>query len=430
MKLLYIIVFAFITIAAQSQDMQLQECIDYALQNRIEIKKYENNIVQSEQNVKYSKYSLLPSASIEAGHTFNGAKEGEYPAFQTANYSLNSQMIIFDGMQSIIKIRQSSLLNKRNKTELEILRDNVKIEVIQAYYELLIANENKQIIVRSLEKIDKQVQIIQEMVNEGKISVIDLYEIKAQNEKERKNLFQAELNRKKAYSALKKAINYPVNSDLQIADSSNLNMTYPTLSIDDAYNLALETLPQIRLSIQDSIYAHNNISIIKGQYLPYLTTTSSMLSSYSEMSISPSNESDYNFSSQFEDNFAHQLGFSLIIPLYNRHNVKQKVFESKIQLDNIILEKENIENKIYREIETLITTIQLQNNKINALQEELRLYTQVFEMRKEQYSLGSLSINDYLLSENNKTNTELEIIIEKYNLLLNIKLFDLYLGKI
>ncbi|MFQ3579827.1 MAG: TolC family protein, partial [Bacteroidales bacterium] len=241
MKLLLILSFIFINIVAQSQNFKLQKCIDYALQNRIELKKSDNYILLSRQNVTYSKYNLLPSVNIEAGHQYNYAKDflendGNYSLYQTGNYSLNSQLVIFDGMQTILKIKQNALLNEMSITELEIVKQDIKREVIYAYYELLLAIENNRIVLYSLENISKQIQIIQEMVSQGKISVIDLYEIKARYKSVHSNLLQTEINIKKANILLKKAMNFPLDSILRIDIlKNNIQPTLNHLSIKHYY---------------------------------------------------------------------------------------------------------------------------------------------------------------------------------------------------
>ena len=436
MRLLCILLFIFINIVAQCQNYNLQKCIDYAIQNRIELKKSDNYILLSQQNVTYSKYNLLPSVNIEAGHQYNYAKDflendGNYSSCQAGNYSLNSQLVIFDGMQTILKIKQNALLNEMSITELEVVKQDIKKEVIYAYYELLLAIENNRIVLYSLENISKQIQIIQEMVSQGKISVIDLYEIKARYKNVQSNLLQTEINIKKANIFLKKAINFPLDSILQIdIVKDNIQPILNNLNIKDYYSKVLETSPQIERATKDSIFHKENLSIIKGQYYPYLTTNASLHSSYSYISVNPSGVTNYTFNTQFKDNFAYQLGFSLVIPIYSRHSVNQKLFEGNIKLENSILDKQIIENKIYRDIEILFETIEAQKKKINSLNEEVKLYTEIYEMRTEQYKSGKLSINDYLISESKKINAELELSLENYTLLLNISLFELYLGTI
>src|SRR5690606_1411747 len=156
-------------------------------------------------------------------------------------------------------------------------------------YELLLAIENNRIILYSLENISKQIQIIQEMVSQGKISVIDLYEIKARYKSVHSNLLQTEINIKKANVLLKKAMNFPLDSIFEIdIIKDNTKLTMNDLNIKDYCNKILETSPQIQRAIQDSIFHKENLSIIKSHYYPYLTTNASLYSSYSDVAVSSS----------------------------------------------------------------------------------------------------------------------------------------------
>ena len=53
----------------------------------------------------------------------------------------------------------------------------------------------------------------------------------------------------------------------------------------------------------------------------------------------------------------------------------------------------------------------------------------VYEMRREQYRYGTLSIADLLIAENNMRNAEIEWLYAKYSLQYNMALVEFYSGK-
>ncbi len=84
---------------------------------------------------------------------------------------------------------------------------------------------------------------------------------------------------------------------------------------------------------------------------------------------------------------------------------------------------------IYFEIEQLCnTTVRCQEN-YSTIEKRLEYCSEIYEMRKEQFQHGVLSITDYLIAENKRKNVELLLTYEKYYLLMNLKLIDHYLGK-
>ena len=63
-KIILILLFAVnVAVFGQSSNWSLQDCIDYAIQNNITIKKAEINKKTSELNLQQSKYNKLPSVS-------------------------------------------------------------------------------------------------------------------------------------------------------------------------------------------------------------------------------------------------------------------------------------------------------------------------------------------------------------------------------
>lgn len=127
---------------------------------------------------------------------------------------------------------------------------------------------------------------------------------------------------------------------------------------------------------------------------------------------------------------AKRLGVSLIIPIYCKNVYRKRVFDEKTRLDNVSLDKNLYGYRIYHEINNLLTTLNNQQERLKVLRNRRNLTRKVLEMRVEQYKMGTLAVNDYLLAKQKKVNADLALSIESYSFSLNMKLLDLYLGKI
>lgn len=421
-----------------SQDWTLDKCLDYAFSHRIELKKQKNALSYYESSFKYSKYELLPSVAGEMNYGFTGNKQydtekGTYDKNnnQAGALTLSSNIVLFDGFQTINKIKQSKILIARNKTYTESIRNTIKLEVLQVYFEVLSAKENIRISEASISSTQEQINFIKIAVEEGRTSEIDLLEVKAQLEKEKSYFIDATKQYEQSVIKLKKAINF---TDTAVFELNNLlisTLIEKEVDINSIYLQAITLLPEFKMAEYDSLYWNYAIKQIKGQYQPYLTGNGYISSSYNKNAVNYSvpNET-YKLNNQLDNNFNHGLGVSLIIPIYSKHRIKSQLIEKEQQLNDINLEKEQLYKDIYFEIEQICKETRKKQENIQTIEKCLEYYSKIYEMRTEQYKHGVISIIDLLIADTNKKNTELQLSFAKYSLLYSLKIIEFYSGKI
>jgi len=422
-----------------SQNMTLENCIENAFMNRVELKKQENQQSYYQNNYQYSKYELLPSVNSRMDFNFTGKKsydqnEGGYRFKNNENgqWNISANLVLFNGFQTINKIKQSKTLIARNNTYTQSIKNNIKLEVIQAYYSLLMAQENIIIITKqAIEVTNQQIAYIQIAVDGGKTSEIGLLEVKAQLEKEKSYYISSIKELEVSQIKLKKSINYTDTNSFEIRSVFLKNLISKTLNADSIYFLAINQLPEFKMATYDSLYWQYAIKQIKAQYMPYLTGNASVATSYNRRAIDFSDiNSTYRANNQLENNLNNNIGLSLIIPIYSKHKTKIQQLEKEKQLQEVNLDKEQLYIDIYFEIDQLCKETQRQQEKIKTIEKRLEYYTTIYSMRAEQYKQGVLSINDLLIADTNKKKTELNLSYEKYTLLYKLKIIDFYSGKI
>jgi outer membrane protein len=422
-KNLFIIAFLFEYFFIQAQTYSLFDCINYAYNHRIELQKQETAQNYYYQHYKYSKYGLLPSLNMQTD--FQNSYNRENRLAQSGVAELTGKLILFDGFQTFNSLKQSKLLTERNKTYTEKIRNDIRMEITEIYFGILLAMENSKIFQNSIESTKKQIIKISESVKAGRISNIDLLEMQAQSEKERSSLIATNKQFGQHIIRLKRAMNYNEKDTFII---SSAPMDY--LLFDDRTNLenlflsAISTLPEFQLAKQDSLFAVYDIKRIKGQYAPYLTLFGNLSSQYQKL---PSFENK-KILTQMEDNWTKTMGISFVIPIYNRHEIKKQQLEKEKQLSDILLDNGQLHHDVYFEIEKINHEIMQSQKNIQSLEKRLEYYRQIHTMRMEQYHHGVLSITDLLIAENNARNAESELAYEKYNLLYNKVLIYFYCG--
>ncbi len=432
-----IVIFTIIACFASNllaQSLSLDDCIKYAFQNRVELKKQQNSIRASQKQFEYSKYELLPLVNTRSNYGWNAQKdlntetsEWEKSNTQNGSISLYTELMLFNGLSSLNKIKQSKIMFARNKSYFEAVKNTIKLEVIQAYFELLMAKENQLIAEASIHSITEQVLLINEAVKIGKTSEIDLLEIKAQQAKEQSYLVRADKQYELSIIKLKKATNY--KRDLSIVVYTNINaLITSVVDIDSVFYQAIEILPEFKMAKQDSLYQNSAIKILKAQYLPVVSFSNNLSSQYLKSANLKGNS--YNFNNQINNNIVNTIGLSVSIPIYSKQRVKKQKLELDRKLYDIIVDNKQLFNDIYFEIEQLCIETNNRQENLKLLEKRFNYYSEIYEMRKTQYHHGTLSITELMIAEKNRKDAELQIAYERYNLQFNLKMVEFYKGKI
>lgn len=399
-------------IFAYSQTYTLADCINYAYAHRTELQKQETAQHYYNKNYTCSKFGLLPSVNGNANYQFISDRKNQFT--QSATAELASELILFNGFQLFNSIKQSKLSKTRNKTYTEKIRNDIKLEITEIYYSLLLAQENSKIFENSIQSAEQQISLINEAVKAGRTSGIDLLEMQAQLEKERSNKISLVKQYERDFIRLKKAMNYTEENALKLP-STEVYAEVEIPQVNELFLSAIATLPEFQLARQDSLFAVYDLKRVKGQYSPYLSLLSSLSTQYQKLPAVKNG----NIGNQLDDNFTKTAGISLSIPIYSRHEIRRQQIEKEQQFSYVNLDNKQLYQDIYFEIERIWQEIIQNRENLETAGNRFDFCKQIYEIRFEQYRHGTLSITNLLIAENNMKNAEIELIYAKYNLQYN-----------
>ena len=144
-KIILILLFAVnVAVFGQSSKWSLQDCIDYAIQNNITIKKAEINKKTSELNLQQSKYNKLPSVSGSTSLSLlNGSSVD--PVTSTFNsqlttsnsFNVSSSLTLYQGNQLNLNIEKNKILVDQNDLYLKEASNNITLSIIESYMQAL-----------------------------------------------------------------------------------------------------------------------------------------------------------------------------------------------------------------------------------------------------------------------------------------------------
>ena len=158
-------------IVSGQNEWSLDRCINYALDNNIEIKQQQLAVEQGRNNILQSKLSLLPSVNGSLNHSMNWGKSVNVQDLQimttlaqSTSASLSASMPLFSGLTNLRSIESNRIQLQISEQQVESLKDNITVQVTQAYLELLLAIEIEKVANESFKSVEAQAERTKTMV--------------------------------------------------------------------------------------------------------------------------------------------------------------------------------------------------------------------------------------------------------------------------
>ncbi len=348
-----ITILTFTSLKGQ-QIWTLEDCINYAIDNNITVKRQELSAEITEENYNQSKINLLPNLNIRGEHYYNAGKAINYETYQYVNENfqggsvyLSSEVNLFNGLQNFNNIKKSKLDLMVQLENVEKAKNDITLNITTAYLQILL---NKELVDNAKEQLEvtlEQVDKTKKLVDIGNAAKGDLLQIQAQAAIERADLTNKKNDLRIAYLDLTQLLNLESTEGFEIEFPEIPDITSEeNYNVVEVYDNALEILPEIegaRLQVESS---KKNLAISKGQSSPTLSAGYQYGSRYNELTnkiedatiilsesptgVTESGENifnymtrniyanDYPYINQINDNANHMLYVSLRIPIFNR----------------------------------------------------------------------------------------------------------------
>ena len=431
----YVIATLIALPATAQHQWSLRECCDYAVEHSIPIKQQENQRRQQEIQLSNSKNSRLPDLSASLNQNFSFGRgltaDNTYTNTNTSSTSLQlgASMPLFTGFQIPNQIKLNQLNLESATADLEKAKNDIRMQVAQAYVQILYDMEISDVAHRQIEIDSMQVERLQAFVANGKASESELSQQRATLANSHLVATQADNNMRLAILSLTQLLELPTPDGFsvvrpELADvSADIAASIP--SPDIIYAEALGIKPEIaaqQLKLKGTEY---NIKIARAGYYPTLSLSGGLGTNYYTTSGFKSD----NFSTQLKNNFSQYIGLNLNIPIFNRFQTRNSIRTAKIGRENQQLQLDNTKKTLYQEIQKVYY------NALNALSKEqssleaVKSTQTAFNLMQAKYENGKATITEFNESKNTYLKSESDLVQARYEHLYQQALIDFYRGQ-
>ena len=417
------------SLGAQERPWTLQNCIDHALENNINVRRSEISVEQREIDLNNAENNRLPDLSAGTSQNFSFGRgltaDNTYANTNTTStsFSLGSSLSLFQGFRVRNNIELSKLNLQAATADLEKVRDDIRVAVAQAYVQVLYNSEIAAVAQRQVAIDEQQVARLESMVENGKASGAEVAAQQATLAQSRLSAVQAENNYRMALLDLSQLLELESPEGFSIVAPS-VEELEPSLLPDpeDIYAEAAEHKASVLAEKLRVAYAAKNIDLAKGSFLPSLSLSGGLGTNY----YTSSGYSHASFGNQLKNNFSQYVSLSLNVPIFSRFNTRNSVRNARLSHDTQQLQLENTRKSLYKEIQQAYYNAVGAQSKLISSAEAARSAEEAFELMEAKYENGKASITEFNESKNRYLSAASNLLQARYENLYQTQLLEFY----
>jgi outer membrane protein len=453
------------TLTAQGQKLTLQQCVETGIANNLDVLQSDLQAQSDEIDYKQAKLNMLPSLNGNASYGKNTGRSidpftNTY-INQNNNYSslgIGSGVTLFSGLRLQNIIQQNKLTYEASKMTLQQRKDNVTLNIILAYLQVLNSEDILTQARNQFELTKNQIDRLDILNKEGAIPPSQFFDVKGQFAGDQLSIINAQSGVETAKITLCQFMNIPYdkNMSLERLDETSFGDKYADTP-DKIYETALHQFAQIKATGYSTLSAEKAVKVARGGLFPTLSLNGGIRTNYSNTATTATlinttdvPSADYvivngnqtpvirkqnNFSTsgipyfdQLNNNRNSGVSLDLRIPIFNSFQQRNNIRLAKLTLKNNELIEKTTKTQLQQSIEQSYINMTAASERYKALLEQVDAYTESFRAAEIRFNAGVGNSIDYLTAKNNLDRSNINLINAKYDYVLRTKILDYYKG--
>jgi len=436
--LCFLLMLGFIPAKAQKV-WSLQECISYAIENNLQIKRQGLNVQYTRNNYNQSYFNALPNLNGQVNKDYSSGQTYDYfdseyqnNDYWSSNYGISSNVLLFGGFQTINGILKSKYDFLKSQSDLQKSKNDISLQLALGYLQVLFTRELVDVSKSKLEVTSMQVERTKKMLDVGNVAQGEYLQIKAQESNDKTSFINAQNNLDIAFLDLTQLLDLDSVGGFDVLIPSNIEVELlsPLEPVQDIFAKALVAMPEIKSAEFALKSSEKQLSIAWGQLSPSVSMGGSLGTFHSQQAVNPvDQEADYPVKQQLKDYYNKQVSFGLSIPLFNRLQVKNSISNSKLQVNDYKLQLDQAKMALYKEVQQAHADASAAREKYYSSVEAVKYNEEAFKYTSQKLEVGLVNSVDYNIAQNNLISAKSSMLQAKYEYIFKLKILDLYMDK-
>lgn len=408
-----------------SKTWTLQECLDYAYQNNIQVRQSRNNQLSGIEDTKQAKAVLFPSlvASTTQSYTNYPSSEVTDNNSYTGTYGITAGMTIFEGGKLRTEVKRQKVQNQMDALSVEESVNDIRIAIVQAYMQCLYAADAVRINRSTAEASKAQRDRAEEMLRAGSISRVDFAQLQSQYSSDEYQVVVASSTLDNYKLQLKQLLELDIMEEMNpaVPGVKEENVLKALPSKDEVYATALKVMPQIRRGELGIEAAKLEEKSARAGFFPSISLSASVGTGHMS-------NNDFESGSQIWNRFNENVGLTLNIPIFSNRKNRTAVNKAKIALNDSYLEWTSLQKELLRNVESAyLDAVSAQAQYLSAREKE-KYARESYELTSEQFRVGVKNTVELITAQNEYSAAQQQVLQAKYLTLLSIELLNIYQG--
>ena len=444
----------------------LEDCIQYAMENNIQIKQAVLTTEYNENLLKQSKLGQIPSLNGNANYNYSWGRALDQTTYQftdnqqihSISMGLSSRANLFNGLQVRNTILQNEINLMASYQDVEKVKNDISLNIAAAYLTIMFNQELVAVSKSQLETTGQQVERTKKLVDAGKLARGTYLEIQAQYASEELNVVNAENQLSISLLNLQQILDLPIDTafSVLIPELENPDQTPLVIDAMDVYQTAEQLMPEIKSAMLNLESAEKGLAIAKGARSPQLYFSANYNSGYSDIreqvvDVGPPTQiplgetvsgegvvsypqempiyGAYPFFEQLRDNTSAGIGLGISVPIFNGWSVNTSIANARIQHENAKLQLQSQKLALYAIIQQSYADALASLKKFKATQQALVSMEESFKYTETRFEVGLVNTVDYNMAKNQLIATQSDLLQAKYDFIFKTKILQFYQGQ-
>jgi len=466
------LVMATTGLQAQLQDttgevLTLQQCIEIALKNNNNIQRSQVTSDIAKANWQGAKGYMLPTLNADGTNGINNGRSIDpytntyaNQSIKFANYGLTSSLTLFNLFSIQNGIKQNKLAFQASEFEVQQSKDVIALNVILQYLQILTNTDLLSASTQQRDVSQKQVERLDILNQEGSIPPNQFYDLKGEYANNQLTVVNAQNDLETAKVLLAQLLNMPYHKSRQIERLTVADFSENTMNnTDSIYQAALQNLAIIKAAELREKSAAYGVKSYRAQRYPTLYFNGGLFTNYSSNATTQEfiNSTDVEtnayvlddakklpviakqdnyqthsiaYGSQFNNNFNSSVSIGISIPLLNNFRNKTQIKIAVLQQKDAEIVLNTTKTQLQQNVEQAYINVTSARGRYTALSEQVKAYEESFRIAEIKFNAGAINSVDYLIVKNAMDQSNLNLIIAKYDFVLRSMVLDYYSGRL
>ena len=452
--------------------LTLEECINSALNNSIQLRQAQLNQQGARFDAAAAGAAFLPSVNASSGYFSNSGlvvdpvtNAVSRTGLSSASGSLVASLNVFDGFQTYHNYRRAQVEATASALRYVSGQYEVVLNVSLAYLQVLLAQEAHKVAQEQERLSLRLVERAQKIRSAGSGTPADVYQIQAQHARDVQRTVTTQNQVELTRLALFQAMNAPVDVGAEFAPPSGSSETQGAAvllssPIATLYEASYERQPSIQVAQLSVRSAFHAVKSARGAYLPRLSVNGQWSTTYSNLDlvvtgqqtipavvgywinpldptqkidvyrdfVVPTGTAPKAFGSQVSDNVRQFVGLSLNVPLFNALQARNAVQRAQLARTNAELNAALSEQQYRQTLERAQLDAKAALAQYKAAESAAQSSKENADYALARREEGLMSAYDYSSAVNTHLAAVSDVLRAKYDWFFKRKVLELYVN--